>query len=72
METLCVESEAPVARPVFPPSSLLSLLAKVSMATLLWSASVSPHAPLCWTAAQMPDNYTEHEEHISQFQQIAE
>lgn len=35
METLCVESEAPVARPVFPPSSLLSLLAKVSMATPL-------------------------------------
>lgn len=35
METLWVESVAPEARPVFPPSSLFSLLASVSMATLL-------------------------------------
>lgn len=35
IETLWVESEAPEARPVFPPSSLFSLLASVSMAALL-------------------------------------
>lgn len=31
-----------------------------------------PHAALCCTAAQMPDNYREHEEHVSQFQHIRE
>lgn len=35
METLWVESEAPEARPVFPPSSFFNLLASVSMAKLL-------------------------------------
>lgn len=39
METLWVESEAPEARPVFPPSSLFSLLANVSMAAPLCSAA---------------------------------
>lgn len=64
METLWVESEAPEARPVFPPSSLFSLLANVSMAALLWSASV---CPLLHCAAKKPDNQKEHREYISQW-----
>lgn len=48
METLWVESEAPEARPVFPPSSFFNLPASVSMASLLWHASVcsTPLRPL--------------------------
>lgn len=42
METLWVDSGAPEARPVFPESSLFSLLASVNMAAQLNSAR---HAP---------------------------
>lgn len=43
IETLWVDSGAPVARPVFPASSLFSLLASVSMAAQLNSARDAPH-----------------------------
>lgn len=43
IEILWVDSGAPVARPVFPASSLFSLLASVSMATQLNSARDAPH-----------------------------
>lgn len=44
IETLWVVSGAPVARPVFPASSLFSLLASVSMAAQLNSARDALHA----------------------------
>lgn len=63
METLWVESEAPEARPVFPPSSLFSFLANVSMAALLWSA---PRCPVLHrTSAQMPDSHIDQKDWIS-------
>lgn len=43
IETLWVDSGAPEARPVFPASSLFSLLASVNMAAQLSSALYAPH-----------------------------
>lgn len=47
METLWVESEVPGTRPVFPPSSLFSLLASVSMAKALTLTAPPPPPPRC-------------------------